>query len=275
MLFTGYVKICKDLQSYGFVSNKKKVYRLMKEHHLLCGVVIRARGEKRQFVSYRVQQPVRSLEQLCMDIKYVYIQGERRNALLLTVLDVYSRSILAQVLWWRIRKEQVIWLLHRMLRQHSTKGITLRNDNGSQFIAHAVREYLQEKQVTQEFTHVATPQENCFIEAYHSILDKQLLQTTEFSDIEEAIEVFNRWRTFYNQRRRHGSLKQQSPQQMWNAYERSNFNSPDKAEAGNAGEQPTRNNPVNGEEKREEPASTRSSPPNPSLFPCLKNPKTA
>jgi putative transposase len=126
MLFTGYVKITKDLQSYGFVINKKKVYRLMKEHHLLCGMVIRTSGEKRQFVRYRVQEPVRPMEQLCMDIKYVYIHGEKRNALLLTVLDVYSRSILSQVLWWRIRKEQVIWLLHLMLQQHATKGITLR-----------------------------------------------------------------------------------------------------------------------------------------------------
>jgi putative transposase len=105
ILITVYGKICKDLQSYGFHINKKKVYRLMKEHHLLCGMVIRTRGEKRKFVSYRVQEPVRPMEQLCMEIKYVYIHGERRNALLLTVLDVYSRSILSQVLWWRIRKE--------------------------------------------------------------------------------------------------------------------------------------------------------------------------
>jgi len=42
-----------------------------------------------------------------MDIKYVYIHGEKRNALLLTVLDVFTRSIVGQVLWWRIRKENV------------------------------------------------------------------------------------------------------------------------------------------------------------------------
>jgi hypothetical protein len=207
-----------------------------------------------------------------MDIKYVYIHGEKRNALLLTVLDVYSRSILSQVLWWRIRKEQVIWLLHRMLQQHSTKGITLRNDNGSQFIAHAVRNYLQQREVVQEFTHVATPEENCFIEAYHSILDKQLLQTTEFSDIEEAIAVFNRWRTFYNERRRHGSLDQQPPKKVWENYKKTNLEPPHKAEPGNAGEQPARNNPVNGEEKKEEPVSAGSSPPNSSLFPSLQKP---
>lgn len=250
MLFTGYIKITRDLQSFGFIINHKKVYRLMKEQHLLCGAVIRSSGEKRQFVRFRVQEAVRPMEQLCMDIKYVYIQGEKRNALLLTILDVYSRSILAQVLWWRIRKEQVIWLVHKMLQQHSTKGLTLRTDNGSQFIAHAVREYLQEREIAQEFTHVATPEENCFIEAYHSILEKQLLQTTEFHDIEEAIAVFSRWRTFYNERRRHGSLGQQSPKQMWNDYERNNFTLPGEADAGSAGEQPARNTPVNGEEKK-------------------------
>jgi putative transposase len=260
MLFTGYIKITKDLQSYGFVINKKKVYRLMKEHHLLCGMVIRSSGEKRQFVRFRVQESMKPMEQLCMDIKYVYIHGEKRNALLLTILDVYTRSILAQVLWWRIRKEQVIWLLHKMLQTHTTKGITLRNDNGSQFIAHAVREYLREKGVEQEFTHVATPEENCFIEAYHSILEKQLLQTMEFQDIEEAIAVFSRWRIFYNERRRHGSLGQQPPKQIWEQYERTTFAPSGKADVGSVGEQPTRNNLTDGEEREGIAETVPSSP---------------
>jgi transposase InsO family protein len=110
-----------------------------------------------------------------------------------------------------------------MLQQHSAKGITLRNDNGSQFIAHVVREYLKEQAVEQEFIHVATPQENCFIEAYHSILEKQLLETVEFEDIEEALAVFNRWKIFYNERRRHGSLGQCPPKEVWDAYEKTNF----------------------------------------------------
>ena len=98
--------------------------------------------------------------------------------------------------------------------------------------AHAVRDYLQDKQVAQEFTHVATPEENCFIEAYHSVLEKQLLQTTEFRDIEEAIAVFNRWRTFYNERRRHGSLGGKPPMLIWKHYERNNFVLSGKADVG-------------------------------------------
>jgi len=55
-------------------------------------------------------------------------------------------------------------LLSRIIEKHPVKGITLRNDNGSQFIAQLARDYLKEMQVDQEFTHVATPEENAFIE---------------------------------------------------------------------------------------------------------------
>jgi len=215
----GYDKTTDDLRANGFIINPKKTYRLMKEHRLLCGTVIKATGSKRRFIQWRVQQAARPMEQLCMDIKYIYIQGEKRNALLLTVLDVYTRSIVGQVLWWRIRKENVIWLLHQILQQHPVKGITLRNDNGSQFIAHAVRNYLQEKEVVQEFIHVSTPQENSFIEAYHSIIERELLQPRQFTTIEETVQIFNRWREFYNGRRLHGSLGNKTPDYTWNRYE--------------------------------------------------------
>lgn len=215
----GYSKVTDDLRSNGFIINRKKTYRLMKEQRLLCGTVIRARGERRQFVQWRVQQAQSPMEQLCMDIKYVHVQGEKRNALLLTVLDVYSRSIVGQVLWWHMRKEHVIWVLHRILAQHKAKAITLRNDNGSQFIAHAVRDYLKENQVVQEFIHVATPEENCFIEAYHSIIQRELLEPRQFDSIEQAIEVFDRWKHFYNDRRLHGSLDNKTPNYVWQRYE--------------------------------------------------------
>ena len=79
-----------------------------------------------------------------MDIKYILINGEKRNALLLTVLDVYTRNLVGHVLWWYIAKEYVIWLLHNFLEQHDVNGMALRNDNGSQFIAYYVSGYLKE-----------------------------------------------------------------------------------------------------------------------------------
>ena len=214
----GYDKVTDDLRSNGFIINPKKTYRLMKEQKLLCGTIIKTNMGNRQFVKWRVQQADQPMQQLCMDIKYIHIHGERKNALLLTVLDVYTRSIVGQVLWWRMRKENVIWLLHQIFGQHPVNGITLRNDNGSQFIAHALREYLQEKQVAQEFIHVATPEENSFIEAYHSIVEREVLQPRQFENIQTAIETFDRWKIFYNNRRLHGSLGNIAPKQLWNKW---------------------------------------------------------
>ena len=214
----GYDKITDDLRNHGFIINAKKTYRLMKEQKLLCGRVIKPTIGKRSFVNCQVQKADKPMQQLCTDIKYIHIHGQNRNALLLTVLDVYTRSIVGQVLWWRMRKENVIWLLHQILQQHQVRGITLRNDNGSQFIAHALREFLQEKQITQEFIHVARPQENSFIEAHHSIIEREVVQPRQFENIQVAIEIFNRWKLFYNNRRLHGSLGNITPTQQWNKY---------------------------------------------------------
>lgn len=101
----GYIKMTDDLRGAGFVINYKKTYRLMKEERLLCGRMVQpGSGGSRQFVRWRVQQATRPMEQLCMDIKYVHIHGQQRNALLLTVLDVYTRSIVGQILWWHMRE---------------------------------------------------------------------------------------------------------------------------------------------------------------------------
>jgi putative transposase len=95
----------------------------------------------------------------------VYIQGEKRNVFLLTVIDICTRKVLGHVLKPSIKKHDLILLLDGVLQEYKVKGIRLRNDNGSQrppprFIAHLVREYLKENDVVQEFTHVATPEEN-------------------------------------------------------------------------------------------------------------------
>ena len=84
-----------------------------------------------------------------MDIKYVHIHGTGRNALLLTVIDIYSRKALVHLLKMSIKKGDVLLLLSLMLLEYKAEKMSLRNDNGSQFIAHAVREFLREKNILQ------------------------------------------------------------------------------------------------------------------------------
>lgn len=59
-------------------------------------------------------------------------------------------------------------------------NVVIRSDNGSQFIANNVREYLGLIGVQQEFTHIATPEENAHIEAYHGILKKEIFKRVDY-----------------------------------------------------------------------------------------------
>jgi transposase InsO family protein len=199
------------LKQMGYVINHKKVYRLMKTHHLLFNRGIGHTGVPRTFVRFCKICAEKPLEHLCMDIKYVYIHGAQRNALLLTVIDAYSRKVLIHMLRFNIKKGDVIVMLSMMLMEYRIVNITIRNDNGSQFIAGVVRQFLKDKGVNQEFTHVATPEENAYIEALHSNVQREVIERYEFESIYHAQMIFNRYYEWYNNHRKHGSLGRKSP----------------------------------------------------------------
>jgi transposase InsO family protein len=76
---------------------------------------------------------------------------------------------------------------------YKIEEITLRNVNGSQFIAGVVRQFLKDKSVNQEFTHVATPEENAYIKALHSNDQREVVKRYEFESIYHAHMIFNRY----------------------------------------------------------------------------------
>jgi transposase InsO family protein len=132
------------------------------------------------------------------------------------------------MLRFNIRKGDVIVLLSLLLSQYNIKEITLRNDNGSQFIATVVRQFLKANGVNQEFTHVATPDENAYIEALHSNVQREVVERFEFESIYHAQMIFQRYYEWYNTKRKHGALGRKSPEQYLQAYE--NISGPYKTE---------------------------------------------
>lgn len=244
----GYQKITIQLKQEQYIINHKKVYRLMDQNNLLLGKVIRTKG-KRQWVKHRKINAEKPMEYLCLDIKYLWVHGEKRYYFLLTILDVFTRKVLRWILQKSIRKIDVINLFREINLEHGIKGVNIRNDNGSQFIANDVRQFLRAAEANQEFTHVATPEENAYIEAYHSILETEVVQRFEFDGFYEAKLTIAAYVDFYNNRRIHGGIGYITPQQKWDNYfekEISNFNKSVEAESGSAGEQPTRNKLTNG-----------------------------
>lgn len=211
----GYDMMTDELRLVGFLINKKKTYRLMDENHLLIGKLIRTHG-KRKWVSHRKITATRAMEYLSLDIKYVWVHGEGRWYYLLSIMDVFSRKILIHLFQPSVKKHDVIRLFRILHLRFNLKGVMIRNDNGSQFIANKVREVLIELEAKQEFTHVATPEENAYIEAFHSILERELIQRMEFSSFYDAKQRIDDYiLNWYNDRRRHKEIGRITPNQKW------------------------------------------------------------
>ncbi len=210
----GYFKISKQLKIDGFVINKKKVYRIMKNHNLLKPQRIRTSG-KRNFIKFRKPVVERPLNYFEMDIKYIYIPEERRNAYLLSIIDVYSRKIIGHIFKRSIRKMDVINLWQSLKTTlNDFKKITIRNDNGSQFIANDVRGYFNYHNINHEFTNIATPEDDGHIEAFHSIMEREFLQRNDYTSFDEMKSAIARFMKCYNEVRLHGSLNYRTPEQF-------------------------------------------------------------
>ena len=152
-----------------------------------------------------------------MDIKMVWIPSVGKNAYLLSVIDVHTRRILKDYFSFNIKQNHVIALLSELFENYDyPENVVIRSDNGSQFIAKKVREYLGLIGVQQEFTHIATPEENTHIEAYHGILKKEVFKRFDYQYFGEIEQILKRYVKFYNNRRLHGLLGRITPMDKWN-----------------------------------------------------------
>lgn len=210
----GYHVMTAELRGLGYLINPKKVYRLMDENRLLCGKVIRCKG-KRDYVKFRRIEATRPMQYLCLDIKYVWVQGESRWYYQLAIMDVFSRMILAWIFQRSVKQTDVIAMMRHLDLKYGLKGVIIRNDNGSQFIAHKVRQALQDLEAKQEFTHVATPEENAYIESFHSIQQRELMDRFTFHSFYDAKEHIRKYMHWYNNKRRHGALGNITPATKW------------------------------------------------------------
>jgi len=210
----GYHRITAELREMEYLINHKKVYRLMDENHLLCGKRIKTQG-KRKWVKHRRIEAKKPMEYLCLDIKYVWVQGENRWYYQLAIMDVFSRRILCWIFQRSVKQTDVIALMRGLDLRFGLKGVIIRNDNGSQFIAQKVRQTLQDLEAQQEFTHVATPQENAYIEAFHSIQQRELIDRFTFDSYYDAKQHIEKYMHWYNCVRKHGALGGLTPMQKW------------------------------------------------------------
>jgi len=227
----GYRLSTEELRAMGFIINPKKTYRLLKDHGLLLEKLSPDRAQ-RQWVRWRKVKDARPLEHLCMDIKYVYIHGARRNACLLAILDVATRYVVGWSLRFSMKHTDVILCLHGVMQGYKASRIMLRTDNGSQFIAQGLHEFCMKNGITQEFTHVATPEENAYVESLFSLVEKEVIRRYEFDSLYHARDVLHRYFTWHNNKKRRHALGMISPAEYWNTAFHSHPVKPPQAQSG-------------------------------------------
>jgi len=219
----GYRKVCVALMLMGYRINHKKVYRIMSAFQLLND---RHKRPQRTYVRYRKVTPTQPLEVIEMDIKYQWVERERRNAYILTILDTFTRTVLYWGAGYQMKQEQIRQAWDQVIINYLQPAnllsrkvhLEIRNDNGSQFAAQAVQTYFRDNHLRQVFTHPYTPQENGHIESFHAILSRGLDKQRFFS-LRDLEPWLNRFYKRYNQERLHSSIANLPPMLFWQLWD--------------------------------------------------------
>ena len=124
---------------------------------------------------------------------------------MLTVLDEYSRECLAIVVARRLQSDDVLQTLSELFVEHGPPA-NLRSDNGPEFTARVVRQWLGGLGVKMLFIVPGSPWENGYNESFNGTFRQELLRREIFYSLQEAKVLIEQWRREYNTVRPHSSL---------------------------------------------------------------------
>jgi putative transposase len=206
----GYRRITALLRAEGWWMNHKRVERIWRQEDLKVaakqpkrrrlwlgdGSCIRLRPTHRNHVwSFR----------LVMDRT-----SEGRAFRMLTTVDEFTRECLGIDVSRKLTSEDV---LERLSDMFVRRGVPdhIRSDNGSEFTAKRVREWLERVGVKTLSIEPGSPLENGYVESFNGKLRDELLDREVFDTLLEAKVLIGRWRKAYNTVRPHSSLGYRPP----------------------------------------------------------------
>jgi putative transposase len=204
----GYRKVTVQLKREGYKIGKKKVYRLMMENNLLNPMKIKVNVFDKEVIRSK-PKATKPLEIIELDIKYIYIEGDKRQSYLITLLDVFHRQAYSWTLSYSMSAKVVIDLIIKFVDDHiinsdvdpSNLELSFRSDNGSQFISKAYRNLMKKFNFKAVYIPPATPKLNGHIESFHSTVQKLVCNKYDFKNLSDAIKVFERFFDTYNNHR--------------------------------------------------------------------------
>lgn len=129
---------------------------------------------------------------------------------MLNVIDEFTHECLAIRVARRLRSADVIDLLSDLFILRGIPG-HVRSDNGPEFIAEAVRDWIAAVGAKTAYIAPGSPWENGYVESFNARLRDELLNGEIFYSLKEAQIIIEGWRQHYNTVRPHASLGYRPP----------------------------------------------------------------
>jgi putative transposase len=136
--------------------------------------------------------------------------SDGRPLRILAVIDEYTRECLTLHVARRIRSGDVLDQLYELFLARGMPEY-IRSDNGAEFAARAVRNWLNRLDVTTLFIEPGSPWENGYVESFIGKMRDELLNAEVLDTLEEAKVLVEAWRKVYNRLRPHSSLGYRPP----------------------------------------------------------------
>jgi len=201
----GYRMICGRLRMEGWRVNHKRVHRLWRRE----GLRVPQKHRKKRRLGVTANGIVRQRASCRNDVwcwDFVHDSDERGRPLRwLTVVDEFTRECVALEVARSMTANDVLDILVELFK---TRGVPrhIRSDNGPEFIAKAMRDFLKATEVEALYIEPGSPWQNGYAESFNSRFRDELLNGEIFGDLREAKALSVYWRNEYNHERPHSSL---------------------------------------------------------------------
>lgn len=129
---------------------------------------------------------------------------------LLNVLDEFSRECLIIRVKRKLNAHDVIDALSDLFILRGVPGF-IRSDNGPEFVAKAVRDWIAAVGAKTAYIEPGSPWENGYVESFNARLRDELLNGEIFYSLREAQIIIEGWRSHYNTKRPHSALGYRPP----------------------------------------------------------------
>ncbi len=206
----GYRRVTSLLQREGWHVNHKRVERIWRRE----GLKVPKKQPKRRRLWLNDGSCVRLRPQKENHVwSYDLMSGrtsDGRPLRFLNIMDEYTRECLAIDVGRRMTSEEVLYRLAQLFVDRAVPD-HIRSDNGPEFTAKAVRQWLKRVCVKTLFIEPEIPWENGYIESFNGKFRDEFLNRGLLDTLLEARVLTERWGRHYNEVRPHSSLDYQVP----------------------------------------------------------------